>query len=324
MLRADKMIYSQYGYRVPKEKMIRVITDTDAKNEADDQYAIVHTLLSPRFDNRGIVAAHFGDEKSKTSMDASFREIQTILRLMNISDEGLAVQGASHALPNENSPKASPGAELIINEAMANDPRPLFVTFLGPLTDIASAYLMEPRIAEKVTIIWIGGGKYPIGGREYNLSNDIHAANVVFRSNIPVWQVPQDVYRRVMVSLAELERRVKPCGKIGEYLFDQLVKWGHTPYGMRSLYRTGECWCLGDSPAVGLMLYEHEFHYDLIPAPEFLSDMSYSHSTNYRSIRVYNYIDSRFVLEDFFAKDVVVLVHYTELKIFFWAYLLKK
>ena len=296
------MIYSKYGYTVPNNKMIRVITDTDAKNEADDQYAIVHTLLSPRFDNRGIVAAHFGDKKSKTSMEDSFQEIQTILQLMNISDERLAVRGASHPLPNESTPKTSPGAELIIKEAMANDSRPLFVTFLGPLTDIASAYLMEPRIAEKVTIIWIGGGKYPIGGREYNLSNDIHAANVVFKSNIPVWQVPQNVYRQVMVSLTELESKVKPCGKIGEYLFEQLVKWSHTPYGMQSLYRTGECWCLGDSPAIGLMLYEHEFHYDFIPAPEFSLDMLYSYNIPYRSIRVYNYVDSRFVLEDFFAK----------------------
>ena len=73
--RVVTIIYSKYGYTVPNEKMIRVIIDTDAKNEADDQYAIVHTLLSPRFANRGIVAAHFGDKKSKTSMEDSFREI---------------------------------------------------------------------------------------------------------------------------------------------------------------------------------------------------------------------------------------------------------
>ena len=38
----------------------RVIIDTDAKNEADDQYAIVHALLSPTLDVRGLVPAHFG------------------------------------------------------------------------------------------------------------------------------------------------------------------------------------------------------------------------------------------------------------------------
>lgn len=31
--------------------MVELIVNTDAKNEADDQYAIVHALLSPKFDN---------------------------------------------------------------------------------------------------------------------------------------------------------------------------------------------------------------------------------------------------------------------------------
>ena len=42
-------------------KQVRVILNTDAKNEADDQYAIVQTVLTPMFDLRGIIPAHFGD-----------------------------------------------------------------------------------------------------------------------------------------------------------------------------------------------------------------------------------------------------------------------
>ena len=42
----------------------RVIIDTDAKNEADDQFAIVHALLSPSLEVRGLVAAHFGASRS--------------------------------------------------------------------------------------------------------------------------------------------------------------------------------------------------------------------------------------------------------------------
>jgi len=41
------------SFRVPDPKRIRLLIDTDAKNEADDQYAIVHALLTPRFINRG-------------------------------------------------------------------------------------------------------------------------------------------------------------------------------------------------------------------------------------------------------------------------------
>ncbi|TDF99501.1 nucleoside hydrolase [Paenibacillus piri] len=296
------MNYNQYAFTVPKEQMIRVITNTDAKNEGDDQYAIVHTLLSPRFDNRGFIAAHFGDAKTKTSMEDSYKEIETIFDLMSIPKNGLIFRGATHSLKDETTPVPSEGAELIIREALSDDPRPLFVTFLGPLTDMASALLMEPRIADKLTVIWIGGGAYPNGGPEYNLHNDIHAANLVFKSKVPVWQVPRDVYQQVIVSIAELEHRVRPHREIGKYLFDQLVEYGQSVHAIRSSYRTGECWCLGDSPVVGLLLFEHAYHYDLVPAPQFTDDYKYIESPDNRPIRVYKHIDSRFIMEDFYAK----------------------
>ncbi|WP_254450145.1 nucleoside hydrolase [Cohnella herbarum] len=194
------MIYDKYSYTVPNPKMIRMIMDTDAKNEADDQYAIVHALLSPKFDNRGIIAAHFGEWRSSTSMEDSYEEIIKLFGLMKIDSNNLVFKGAPRALPDESTPVPSAGAEFIIREAMAEDPRPLFVTILGPLTDMASALLIEPRIADRLTVIWIGGGAYPQGDPEYNAWNDIHAANVVFKSKIPVWQVPKNVYQRVMVS----------------------------------------------------------------------------------------------------------------------------
>jgi inosine-uridine nucleoside N-ribohydrolase len=296
------MIYDRYAFRVPKEKMIRVITDTDAKNEADDQFAIVQALLSPRFDNRGFIAAHFNPEKSARSMEESREEIEKIFDLMDFPKDGMIFDGATGPLANEREARPSAGAELIVREAMADDPRPLYVTFLGPLTDLASAYLMEPRIAGRLTAIWIGGGRYPAGGREYNLSNDIVAANVVMKSPIPLWQVTQNVYSSVRVSLAELERRVRPCGKIGAYLCDQLDDHANSRFGIRPYIRTGEVWFLGDSPAVGLLLCDHEFEYDWVPAPEITSDMAYLHTGKHRPIRVYRSIDTRFIMEDFYAK----------------------
>lgn len=61
-----------------------------------------------------------------------------------------------NAIPDMQTPVDSEGAQLIIREAMKNDPRPLYSTFLGPLTDMASALLIEPRIADRCTVIWIG------------------------------------------------------------------------------------------------------------------------------------------------------------------------
>ena len=49
----------------------RVIINTDAKNEADDQFAIVHALLSPSLEVRGLIAAHFGTSRIDRSMGKS-------------------------------------------------------------------------------------------------------------------------------------------------------------------------------------------------------------------------------------------------------------
>ena len=295
------MVYNRYQFQVPIEKQVRVITDTDAKNEADDQFAIVHALLSPKFDNVGLIAAHYGTGRHADSMERSFQELELILDKMGF-DRKIAYRGAAHPLPSPSKPVDSEGARLIIREAMKEDARPLYVTFLGPLTDMASAYLMEPRIADRVTVIWIGGGKYPNGGPEFNLGNDIHAANVVFSSPIRVWQVPKNVYEMMPVSLAELQYRVSPCGEIGRYLFDQLIEHSLEEGPRKSVFRTGESWVLGDSPAVGLILYEHRFEYDWIGAPLITQDMTYVHTRLNRPIRVYRHIDSRLILEDLYAK----------------------
>ena len=47
------MRYTDYVFQVPEEKIVRLITDTDAKNEADDDFAVVQALLSPKIENVG-------------------------------------------------------------------------------------------------------------------------------------------------------------------------------------------------------------------------------------------------------------------------------
>lgn len=284
-------------FRIAEERKTRVIVNTDAKNEADDQFAIVHALLTPSFELHGIIPAHFGSEKTKESLKASHDETMLLLRLMGLEGAVRVADGAPHAIPDETTPVDSPGARLIIEEALKDDPRPLHIAFFGPLTDMASALLLEPRIAERdLRVIWIGGGPWPAGGREYNLSNDIHAANVVMKSKVEVWQIPSSVYRTMPVSYAELVEKVYPHGEIGKYLVEQLIEYNATARTATE-YRS-----LGDSPAVGVMIYPQCGAWEWRPAPEFDALMHYVHTGRNRPIRVYQNIDSRFILEDMFAK----------------------
>lgn len=223
------------SFTVPQKRQVRVILNTDAKNEADDQYAIVHSLLTPKFRMKGLIAAHYG---RSGSMGQSYAECEKLLELMHMGGSVPIFKGAEAAVTKDGRYEYSEGARRIVEEALSDDTTPLFVAFQGPITDLACAYLEHPEIAGRLTAIWIGGGRYPEGGREANLSNDIEAANIIFKSGIDLWQVPVNVYSKMLVSLTELEEKVAPCGNIGEYLFLQMIQFNdnHTDW---SFWPTG-------------------------------------------------------------------------------------
>lgn len=318
----------QAPYSVPEYKTIRVIIDTDCNCEADDQYAVAHQLMTPKFDVLGITAAHFntkfGMATVAASAQSSFDEAQKVVELMDLQDEVKVYHGCGEVLPDEHTPIDSEASRFIIEEALKDDPRPLFVTVQGAITNVASAYLMKPEIGKRMTVIWIGGGAYPEGGFEFNAHNDINAANVIMDSPIELWQVPKNVYSMMKVSFATLYDRVYPYGKIGKYIVEHMVEdvnqgmmgtrteameeyflsQGVSRAAMRTMYPGGESWQVGDSPVVGLMLTDHEGHYTVEGAPRFEQDTCryLLRPGNPRKIRVYNYVDSHFILEDFYTK----------------------
>lgn len=214
-------MWANYMFEVPKEKRVRYIIHTDCKNEADDQFTVAHALMTDKLDVRGIIAGHFdeGNKLSKkypekTTATESYKEIEKVLDLMHLSGKYNVYIGAQEKMPDENTPIVTEGAKFIVEEAMKDDPRPLYIGMQGAITDLACAILMEPKICERMTCIWIGGGDYPQGEQEFNLMNDIAGANVVFASSMPVWQVTKSMYKKFAVCLAELQVRVRPYGQI--------------------------------------------------------------------------------------------------------------
>jgi inosine-uridine nucleoside N-ribohydrolase len=301
----------KYDFKVPNQKKLRMIVHTDCKNEADDQFALAHHLMTPKFIVTGIIGGHFNlvprEYGDGNTHRASVDEINKVLELMGLSGEYPVLEGAGYPLKDEKTANPSKAVDFIIEEALKEDDLPLYISMMGAITDLASAILIEPRICERMTAIWIGGGKYPDGGFEFNCKQDIAAANVVMNSSISLWQVPINVYKQMAVSLAELQVRVKPYGKIGKYLFDYMVEFNDKCADI-SHWPHGEIWGLGDSPTVSVLLEELEKDdiYDLIPAPNInYEDMKYEYSGENREIRVYNTINTRLTMEDFYAKLMI-------------------
>lgn len=294
-----------YKFNIQESKKVRVIIDTDAACEADDQYAIVHALLTPKLIVRGIIAEQFRSPDRAESVEKSYNEINRVLELMDMKKIPV-IRGYGGELAGEDDIPESEGADFIINEALSDSDKPLFILCQGAVTNVAIALRKRPDIADKFTCIWIGGGVYDDGSLEYNLNNDFHAANTVFSSSAELWQVPMEGYSQMQISYAELELKVMPCGNIGKYLFDELQQ-----VGMSQNWVSGESWALGDSPAPALAFNPNCGQYVIKNAPVIGENKKYIGEHPNRPIRVYTDIDSRFIFEDFFAK----LALFTESKL---------
>ena len=295
-------ILARIGLDVPPASRIRVLVDTDAKNEADDQYAVMHHLLTPKFNICGITAAHFEqkDGRKGESMEKSYREIEKLLSLAQVDDVPF-FRGCVSPLEDRKDTPDSDGVQHIIREA--RKPGKLYIAVLGAMTNVAAALNAAPDIARNVVVLWNGGGPYPDGRPEFNVMQDPEAARAVLESEADVWQTPQNVYCTLEVTLAELKRHVFPCGKLGRYLYEQLVTENHVEFNPGFLLRTGENWILGDNTTVAVLLmspYRGNWHTE--HAPILLEDLTYGNHPDGKLIRVYDSIDVRMTLEDLFAK----------------------
>lgn len=300
---------------------MRVIVDNDFGGDPDGLFQLVHQLLSPSVDIRGIIGSHLktGDpfDQSKITATNAKKKAESLLKVMKLDANYLLYQGSNSGLVNDSTPKVSEAAKPIVTEAMREDTKlPLYVLCGAGLTDIASAYLMEPRIAKRVTLVWIGGPEYmdlatpPPGYTplEYNLGIDRVAAQVIFNvSDIPLWQVPRNAYRQTLLSYAELFSKVKPQGQVGKFLsaeIENLMKRAQTLN-----FHIGETYIMGDSPLVLLTALQSSFEADpsssdyvIKQAPVINDTGLYDPNLNGRNIRVYTRLDTRLMFEDFFAK----------------------
>ena len=282
-------------YEIPDYKKIRVIIDTDAACEADDPFAIVHALLSPKLIVKGIVAEHFA---AAGSVEKSMEEIRMILKLMDLNVP--AYMGQKE--PVNSNQEISQGVDFIIEEALKEDDKPLFLLCQGAITNLAMAIRKCPAVKDRMTVIWIGThgtGDRNAAFREFNAGNDVQAANEVLQSGINLWLVPSDVYTTINVGISELELKVAPYGDIGKHLFENLVNYNLSE---EAGWTQGESWSLGDSPAISLAINPGCGKYVEEPAPLVTDDTSSVFKVDNPVIRVYKNVDSRYVLEDFFSK----------------------
>lgn len=299
----------------------RIIIDNDFAGDPDGAIQLVHHLLSPTVEIRAVIASHLGAGPSGGAEHDNSADADAVARrlfaLLGLTSTEVIVQGAAHALVAADRPMVSAATDVIIAEALRDDDSPLYYVAGGGLTDLASAILTRPEIASRMTLVWIGGPEHPelasplLGAAavEYNLDIDVLAAQVVFDTHaLNIWQVPRDAYRQCLVPLAELRTKLRPAGPLGRHLHDQIERERRELVN-RGGRRVGESYDLGDSVLVLLTVLQSTFEpdtasstYVMRPTPAIRADGNYEPRSEARSMRIYTRIDTRLVVEDFFAK----------------------
>lgn len=163
--------------------------------------------MCQKFDVRAIFAEQFNREGSTRQ---SYEEILTVLRAMK-KEVPVFMGEETKISEKKQGEEVSPAADFLIEEAMRVDEKPLFVLCIGAITNVASAMMKKKEIAKHMTIVWIGGQGHEHSTpevREFNAGNDVEAINYVLNSGVNFWQIPNDVYGKIRISLAEIERRI--------------------------------------------------------------------------------------------------------------------
>ena len=258
---------------------VDAVIDTDTFNEIDDQFAISYALRSQdRIRVQALYAAPFLNQHSVSPEDGmvkSEKEIRKLLALLN--EERAVFAGSRQFLADESTPVPSPAAEDLCRRAMAYSPeKPLYVVCQGALTNIASALLMNPAIADRIVIVSLGGHALEWEDNfEFNQRQDLAAARVVYRSGAPLVILPaQQVVSSLSTTKYELEHFLRGKNPLCDYLVQNTVdEVGKHPEG-RAWSRViwdiaGVAWLLNDgrrlmrsrlmpTPMPG---YDHRWHF---------------------------------------------------------------
>lgn len=166
---------------------IRIIVDTDANNELDDQHAMAYALFnSDVFD---VVGVTVNNTPRGDGIQGQYDEAKRILQLCSAWGKVPLLKGADRNFEDIRPQLSSPAydgaeaVEFIVEHALASGDDRLVLIPIGKLTNIALALERNPSIANNIRIVWLGSN-YPDSG-EYNLAADPASVNYVIQSAAP-------------------------------------------------------------------------------------------------------------------------------------------
>lgn len=200
-----------------------IILDCDPGH--DDAIALVLALASPELEVKAVTSSAGNQTPDKT-----LRNVLRMLTLLKRSDIPVAggavkplmrdliiadnVHGETGldgpALPEPGFAPQNCTAVELMAKVLRESPEPVTLVATGPQTNVALLLNSHPELHAKIARIVIMGGAMGLGNwtpaAEFNIYVDPEAAEIVFKSGIPVVMAGLDVTHRAQIMADDIER----------------------------------------------------------------------------------------------------------------------
>ena len=208
---------------IKSDRKKKLILDTDAFNEIDDQFAIAYFYLSERVDLIAVTAEHYMHDRCNDMTLGMNRSYDEIIKVLSLTDPHYTIpayRGSTNTVDALGTWVESDAADAIIRAARESD-EIVYVAAIGALTNVASALLKAPDIKDKICVVFVGCRPIALNCPvEYNVEQDYKAAQVVFESGAPLVIVPDAGVTSVLRSPIDCTAEIKGANPVCDYLYD--------------------------------------------------------------------------------------------------------
>lgn len=282
-------------------RRVRMALDTDTYNEIDDQFALTYALLSPeQMQVEAIYAAPFHNSRSSgpgDGMEKSYDEILRLLDFLGSAADGFAFRGSTEYVGSTRQPQDNDAVRDLIDKALASPADdPLYVVAIGAITNVASALLLEPEIIRNIVVVWLGGHNlnWP-HTREFNLKQDVPAAQIVLDSGVPFVIVPcLGVTSHLLTTLPELQTCIGGTSRVGDYLCQIFSEYRPDSFAASSV--------IWDISTIAWLINPDWAPSDLVHSPVLTDQVTWSVDRSRHLTRVANFVQRDPIFRDMFSK----------------------
>lgn len=274
---------------IKSDRKKKIVLDTDAFNEIDDQFAISCCYFSEKEELLAVYAEHFMHDRctdSALGMEKSYEEILKVLSLCDADHRIPVFKGSTTSIDKTNAPVESDAARDLIRLAHETDEL-IYVLAIGAITNVTSAIMMDPTIKEKLCVIWLACCEFhcttPV---DYNLEQDYKAGQLLLNSGVPLILCPANWVTYSLKADIDFVRELRGQNPACDYLFT-LAENAWKDCGCSSEWKR-TLWDLG-APAV-IETPEH-IEYSIMPAPVLTDDRQFAFDSTRHEIAILSKID---------------------------------